>query len=221
MVDNVTDPESGLAIGLRVFGDYSLRVSDPTAFAARLAGELSTNEEITHWMREHLLKVFRTELVAQVEAESLPILGIAAHTADIEKRTIDGVRELIGGYGLEIVEVANFTISMKDEDEATLKSFRLENQRRPPAPNTPTGKAGQKTAGAAASRAGSAQQTPAGLKCPQCGNENPGSARFCLDCGHALATSVTCPDCGAENPIAAKFCGGCGKALSATEGART
>src|SRR5713101_1591460 len=29
MVDNVVDPETGLAIGLRVFGEYSLKVAEP------------------------------------------------------------------------------------------------------------------------------------------------------------------------------------------------
>src|SRR5438105_24522 len=35
-VDNVADPETGLAVGLRVFGDYSLKVSDPTTLILNL-----------------------------------------------------------------------------------------------------------------------------------------------------------------------------------------
>jgi membrane protease subunit (stomatin/prohibitin family) len=215
MVDNVTDPESGLAVGLRVFGDYTLKVSNPSVFATRLAGELSSNEEITHWMREHLLRVFRTEVVALIEAGNLPILGIAGHADEVEKRTRDSLRELSGGYGMEIVEMANFTISMKDEDEATLKSFRLENQRRgaePPAARAEVTKA------APATKTRKAAETQ---KCPECGTANPASARFCLNCGQSLVTTVTCPDCGAENPAAAKFCTGCGRALGAAEGARS
>jgi membrane protease subunit (stomatin/prohibitin family) len=216
MVDNVTDPESGLAVGLRVFGDYALRVSDPAVFATKLAGELSSNEEITHWMREHLLRVFRTEVVGLIEGGNLPILGIAAHTGDVEKRTLDSLRDLIGGYGMDIVEMANFTISMKDEDEATLKSFRLENQRRGA---DPAAKKPAATKAAPATRTG--VKAARSQKCPECGTANPASAHFCLNCGHSIATTVTCPDCGVENPAAARFCTGCGRALGAAEGARS
>src|ERR1700687_5408567 len=36
MVDNVVDPETGLAIGLRVFGDYSLKVVGPDRLSVHL-----------------------------------------------------------------------------------------------------------------------------------------------------------------------------------------
>src|SRR5712664_2808556 len=61
MVDNVVDPETGLAIGLRVFGEYSLKEAEPQSLIVNLVGtqNLSTNEQITDWIREQVLKVFR------------------------------------------------------------------------------------------------------------------------------------------------------------------
>ncbi len=49
--------------------------------------------------------------------------------------------------------------------------------------------------------------------CPQCGEENPERAKFCLACGQALGRH--CPACGAENPERAKFCLECGARLAA------
>jgi predicted nucleic acid-binding Zn ribbon protein len=40
--------------------------------------------------------------------------------------------------------------------------------------------------------------------CPQCRHENPGDAKFCLECGRRLALS--CGACGSELPAGAKFC---------------
>ena len=50
-------------------------------------------------------------------------------------------------------------------------------------------------------------------RCPQCRHENPGDAKFCLECGRRLALS--CGACGTELPAGAKFCKECGQAVGA------
>ena len=46
-----------------------------------------------------------------------------------------------------------------------------------------------------------------------CGTENPAGAKFCTECGHALARS--CPACGGEIPEGANFCPECGARIDA------
>ncbi|HSR24768.1 MAG TPA: SPFH domain-containing protein, partial [Candidatus Eisenbacteria bacterium] len=62
VIDNVVDPETGLAVGLRVFGEYSLRAVEPQSLILNLVGtqNIQTNDQVTDWMREQLLKVLRT-----------------------------------------------------------------------------------------------------------------------------------------------------------------
>jgi class 3 adenylate cyclase len=48
-------------------------------------------------------------------------------------------------------------------------------------------------------------------RCPQCQHDNPGDAKFCLECGLRLA--LKCPTCGTELPSGAKFCKECGQAV--------
>lgn len=48
--------------------------------------------------------------------------------------------------------------------------------------------------------------------CANCQTENPNSAKFCLNCGEALALS--CTNCGTELPADAKFCINCGQSVS-------
>jgi class 3 adenylate cyclase/tetratricopeptide (TPR) repeat protein len=50
------------------------------------------------------------------------------------------------------------------------------------------------------------------MTCPGCGGENRADARFCLQCGRALAPA--CPGCGRELPPGARFCDGCGARLA-------
>jgi adenylate cyclase len=49
------------------------------------------------------------------------------------------------------------------------------------------------------------------VRCSGCGTENPDGAKFCKQCGAALARS--CPHCGAAVPVGARFCVECGNSL--------
>jgi class 3 adenylate cyclase len=50
------------------------------------------------------------------------------------------------------------------------------------------------------------------MRCPQCQQENPPQAKFCLECGTCLA--LTCAQCGTELPPGSKFCLECGQSVS-------
>jgi predicted ATPase/class 3 adenylate cyclase len=51
------------------------------------------------------------------------------------------------------------------------------------------------------------------MRCLRCQHENPPQAKFCLECGAALA--LRCVACGTELPAGAKFCLECGQSVSA------
>jgi membrane protease subunit (stomatin/prohibitin family) len=46
--------------------------------------------------------------------------------------------------------------------------------------------------------------------CPKCGAALPQNAKFCMECGAALAISRECPECGTEVPPGGNFCLECG-----------
>ncbi|MBI1816899.1 MAG: AAA family ATPase [Deltaproteobacteria bacterium] len=52
------------------------------------------------------------------------------------------------------------------------------------------------------------------MNCAKCGCESPERAKFCLECGAAIA--ARCASCGTELPPAAKFCLECSAATTAT-----
>ena len=189
MVDKVSDPETGLAVGLRVFGEYSLQVSDPIRAIASLPDAAhSGNAQFTDLMRGLLLKVLREDLVKHIASRGWGILGLAAHTDEIEAESLRGLRQAAAPYGLVVPRLGNFTISMKEEDEALLT---------------------QHLASVAASA------PPAGREqvCAACGAANPAEARFCQGCGKPLL--IACPSCGTRNAPGARFCQNCGTALAA------
>jgi double zinc ribbon protein len=48
------------------------------------------------------------------------------------------------------------------------------------------------------------------MQCPQCEQDNPQQARFCMGCRAGLTDR--CAKCGTELPTAARCCPGCGEA---------
>src|SRR5262245_54239045 len=53
------------------------------------------------------------------------------------------------------------------------------------------------------------------MQCPQCHQDNPPQARFCLACGVHL--TLMCSACGTELPAGARFCLACGQPVQAPD----
>src|SRR5208283_1692990 len=113
-IDDIEDPETGLAVGLRVFGEYAIIVSDPAALILKLVGtRQGSNDLITDWAREQILKSLRTGVVRKLTAEKWPVLGIAGRTAEIETALLNDVQASLVSYGLTVTRLGNITISLK------------------------------------------------------------------------------------------------------------
>ena len=127
-IDNIEDPETGLAVGLRVFGEYALTVINPSTLILTLVGtRQASNDMVTDWAREQILKTLRTGVVRKLTAEKWPVLGIAGRTADIESALLADVQATLSPYGVKVTRLGNVTISLNPEDEKTLKGLRKDS----------------------------------------------------------------------------------------------
>lgn len=124
-VDDVQDPQTGMIITLRVFGDYSLQVKDPVALITNLVGtvDVTNNERIAGWVSDQLLKVMRTEVTTQIVRNGWPILGLSAYTPDLEKAVIAAANNQLATYGVALVRMGNFDVNLSEQDEAQLKNL--------------------------------------------------------------------------------------------------
>jgi membrane protease subunit (stomatin/prohibitin family) len=215
MIDNVVDPETTLAIGLRVFGEYSLKVVEPQSLILNLVGtqNIQTNDQVTDWMREQLLKVLRTDVVSHVVSQNWPILGIAAHTEEIEQETLQKVQAYVATYGLQIMRLGNFTISIKEEDEDTLKRYRRDAQY-----SRLAGGFQQYSVGEALQGVGEGAAKGGGGSNPAVLGIGLGLGGMVTGAGQTVAAGgqvqVRCGNCGTLNAENAKFCSNCGQTLA-------
>jgi len=233
-VDDVQDPQTGLVVALRVFGEYSAKVTDAPSLILRLTGtvNVSDNTAITDWIAEQVLKVMRADVTANIVRNGWPVLGLAAYVPDMEKSTLEGANQQLVTYGLTVARMGNFTVSLSDEDEETLKGLAKDTAYSRLAGGFQQYAAGelQLGAGQGMAKGGSgtggafvaaglglgqstlqAQQGPPPPPSPGFAGGGPGFTPPAG--GPGGAATVACPKCGTTAAAGAKFCPSCGTAM--------
>lgn len=103
------DPEFG-PVRLRAFGSYSVRVVDPARFLTEIVGTDGefTMDEISFQIRNIIVQEF-SRVVA---SSGIPVLDMAANTADLGKLVAAEISATVAEYGLAIPELYIENISL-------------------------------------------------------------------------------------------------------------
>jgi membrane protease subunit (stomatin/prohibitin family) len=231
-IDDVQDPQTGMIVTLRVFGDYSIQVKDPVALITNLTGTVNVadNDAITGWASDQLLKIMRTHMTVQIVRNGWPVLGLSAFTPQIETEVIAAANVQLQTYGVALVRMGNFDINLSDDDEAQLKNLARDTAYSKLAGSFNQYAAGEAALGAgqgmakggagvggafiaagmgALGQAGGAAPGPTPPPGPGFVGGGPGFAGQPPE----GASGVECPSCKAHNPSGAKFCSSCGTSL--------
>jgi membrane protease subunit (stomatin/prohibitin family) len=124
-LDEVQDPQTGLIVTLRTFGEYSLRVADPQKLILNLTGTVNVtdNTAVTAWVTQQLLKVARTTVTTQLMSGAWPILGLSMHSPEIEAQSLEAANHELDTYGITLTRLGNVDINLDDDDNARLKKL--------------------------------------------------------------------------------------------------
>ena len=111
------DPEFG-PVRLRAFGTYSVRVTDPGRFLSEIVGTDGefTSDEISFQTRNIIVQAF-SRIIA---GSGIPVLDMAANTAELSKVLAEGITSTIAEYGLALPELYIENISLPPAVEAAL-----------------------------------------------------------------------------------------------------
>ncbi len=212
-LDNVIDPDTTLAIGLRVFGEFALKVNDPSKLILNLVGtqNLISNDEISNWSQDQLLKATREIISNHITNDKWDILGIASKTEDLSSEIIPKTAEFLLNYGIEISQLGNLTVTLKPEDEITLKEMRrnIAYNNNPNLADTAI-KLGAATGlenssgNASVAGAGIAAGIGFGMMNNMMNQNNTAQQQ----------SMIVCKNCQTQNLATAKFCSNCGSSLS-------
>ena len=111
------DPEFG-PTRIRAFGSYTIRVKDPARFLVEIVGTDGefTMDEIAFQIRNIIVQEF-SRVVA---GSGIPVLDMAANTADLGRLIVAEVAPVLDGYGLEMPEFYIENISLPPAVEEAL-----------------------------------------------------------------------------------------------------
>mgnify|MGYP001117036991 CR=1 FL=1 len=111
------DPEFG-PTRIRAFGTYSVRVAEPGKFLTEIVGTDGefTMDEISFQVRNIIVQAF-SRIIA---ASKIPVLDMAANTADLGKMIATEISGVVAEYGLVIPEFYIENISLPPAVEAVL-----------------------------------------------------------------------------------------------------
>jgi membrane protease subunit (stomatin/prohibitin family) len=233
-IDDIQDPASQLVVGMRVFGDYSLVVTDPSALILQLTGtvDVADNNAVTGWFADQLLKAMRQLVAKQVMTGAWPVISTSAFSDEIESGSIAGANVVLATYGSKLVRLGNFDISLVPEDAAKLKQLAEDIKRsqlaggyaqmaqtdmmRGAAQGLAKGGGGDNAAlfGIGMNMGNMAMQPPQGGPAPGPMQMAPQAAPAAA--ADAATATHACPSCSEPVNNGVKFCANCGTAQPTT-----
>ncbi|MBR4079826.1 MAG: SPFH domain-containing protein [Christensenellaceae bacterium] len=222
----VVDTNIGLDmdIGIKCFGEYSYKLSDPMLFYKNVCGNIETNytrDQIDAQLKSELLTALQPAF-AKISAMGVRYSALPGHTEELAGVLNDVLSQKWGELrGISIVSVGVNSVTANEEDEATIKELQKTAVFRNPnmAAAYMVGAQGEAMKAAASNQGGAMMGFMGMSMAQQAGGMNanqlfqmgqqqqyqqpapaaPAAEGWKCACG-ATATGKFCPECGAKKP---------------------
>lgn len=235
----IRDPEFGVMIPVRGFGQFGIRIGDAETFLVKLVGTLPSfdKERLKVYFRGLLLSRATSIIARTITEEKVSVLDIAAQTARLSEILQQEMQSTFTDYGIELVNFYISQISIPDDDSSVLRLKELLSKR---AEMTILGytyqqersfdvlKDAAKNEGAAGTIMGAGMGLGMGFgvggavggMMQGVSGQVQSAARKCTSCGCAIPDQARfCPGCatpsGAPQPVQKIVCDKCGHQIPA------
>ena len=216
------DPRYGIIVHVRIFGKFGVRIEDARQFVTQMAGAMPDGETntflaIAKTLNSYIHPYVTKNITEYIAREKKSFLELGMYLEDISAYVREKIREFFTKYGLKLLEFTVESITVPDEEIATLQKqkekvalgidfYRMERSfdvAEKFAQNEGAGTFAGMSAGLGAGftfgeAMGKAMEPAFG------GSTAPNQAPT------AAEDVKFCSECGARNPKQAKFCSTCG-----------
>lgn len=149
------DPDFG-AVRLRAFGTYTIRITDPAKFMLEVVGtdgDVSA-DDIGNQIRNTIV----TRFSAVLASSNIPVLDMAANTAELSEFVAERIAPEIAEYGIELPRLYIESISLPEAVEKALDGRTSKDLSRFTGPRNKTMAGNRSGDGSRGSSAGSGQR---------------------------------------------------------------
>ena len=114
------DPKFGIAIPVRAFGQYGVRIIDSKKFLLKLVGTLRAfdSETVVNYFRGVFTTRIKTSIAKMIVKHGTSVLEIATELDDLSSRLKDSLAPEMAEYGLGLVQFNIHSINVPDDDPA-------------------------------------------------------------------------------------------------------
>jgi membrane protease subunit (stomatin/prohibitin family) len=110
------DTEFGL-VRLRMFGDFSYKVMDPTLFITEFIGTRgwTSSTEVIEWLKKQLVMSMNDALGELKRDKNLSIVDMPAYLEEFEQILLTKVTDDTERYGLKVMKIVGLNINLPEE----------------------------------------------------------------------------------------------------------
>jgi membrane protease subunit (stomatin/prohibitin family) len=126
-IGDMIDPLTGEQVIPRIFGEFSLVVTDPVRFIVGYTGQAAQgdNDTILHWVKGLFMNGVKTTLGELCEVEQKSVLQAVSLTTKLANAFIANAPDL-NEIGVRILQMGQFNLNFSDEDRQRLVSANAE-----------------------------------------------------------------------------------------------
>ncbi len=126
-IGEMIDPLTGEMVCPRMFGEFSVQVTDPARFIVGYAGQAATgsNDEVLDWVKQLFFLGVKTALGEMCEAQGKSLLQAVSLTQELANRFVAHSPSL-EDMGMRLLQMGNFSINFGAEDRQRLQEANAE-----------------------------------------------------------------------------------------------
>jgi membrane protease subunit (stomatin/prohibitin family) len=126
-IGDMIDPLTGEQVIPRIFGEFSLVVTDPVRFIVGYTGQAAQgdNDTILHWVKGLFMNGVKTTLGELCEVEGKSVLQAVSLTTKLANAFIANAPDL-NEIGVRILQMGQFSLNFSEEDRARLVEANAE-----------------------------------------------------------------------------------------------
>ncbi|MDB4942522.1 MAG: hypothetical protein JWP97_2056 [Labilithrix sp.] len=126
-IGDMIDPLTGEQVIPRIFGEFSLVVTDPVRFILGYTGQAAQgdNDQILHWVKGLFMNGVKTTLGELCEIENKSVLQAVSLTTKLANAFIANAPDL-NEIGVRILQMGQFNLNFSEEDRQRLVEANAE-----------------------------------------------------------------------------------------------
>jgi membrane protease subunit (stomatin/prohibitin family) len=217
------DTDFGI-VRIRVFGQFSYKVIDPTLFITQFAGTkgVGTSAEVIDWTRDQIVMSLNDVMGELKRDKQMAVIDMPAYLEEMEQIILSRIKDDMARYGMEVMKITGLNINLPDKiQEAIDKRGELQAL----GVNYMQYQAGQAMEKAAENPGGAGQMASmgvglgaglgmgVGMTGAVAEGMQPGQQMGQQPAMAAPEQKPKCPKCGDPYEPGSKFCNNCGEKL--------